>query len=275
MRLFLDSANLGEVRDIASWGVLSGVTTTPTSCAAEGVDLPTRVQEIGHLVAGPVTATLGARSRDEFVHYGKELASISDNVVVQFAVGADALAACRILSEAGVRIGMIHVFSAAQAVLAANAGAAYCCPSIARVDDLGADGVALLEEIAQVFAVQGYPTELVAMGVTNPNHVVAAARAGADVAAIPYDVFRQMVSNPLTDLSAERFSEDWAQVPQSFDPVGYKPTAAIPNPEPVAPVGYGYEDNPPSQYVDPFGSPRVGDLETPRYDDGFGVPPPT
>ncbi|MBX7161274.1 MAG: fructose-6-phosphate aldolase [Acidimicrobiia bacterium] len=275
MRLFLDSANLGEVRDIASWGVLSGVTTTPTSCAAEGVDVATRVQEIGHLVAGPVTATIGARGRDEFVHLGKELASISENVVVQFAVGADTLAACRILSEAGVRIGMIHVFSAAQAVLAANAGAAYCSPSIGRVDDLGADGVALLEEIAQIFAVQGYPTELVAMGLTSPNQVVAAARAGADVSAIPYDVFRQMVSNPLTDLSAERFSEDWAQVPQPFEPAGFKPTAAIPNPEPAQPLGYGYEDSPPPQYVDPYGSVRVADVETPRYDGGFGVPPPS
>lgn len=170
---------------------------------------------------------------------------------------------------------MIHVFSAAQAVLAANAGAAYCSPSIGRVDDLGADGVALLEEIAQIFAVQGYPTELVAMGLTSPNQVVAAARAGADVSAIPYDVFRQMVSNPLTDLSAERFSEDWAQVPQPFEPAGFKPTAAIPNPEPAQPLGYGYEDSPPPQYVDPYGSVRVADVETPRYDGGFGVPPPS
>lgn len=275
MRLFLDSANLGEVRDIASWGVLSGVTTSPTSCAAEGVDVATRVREIGQLVAGPVAATIGARGRDEFVHYGKELAAISDYLVVQLAVGADSLAACRILSEAGIRVGMIHVFSAAQAVLAANAGAAYCSPSIGRVDDLGADGIALLEEIAQIYAVQGYPTELIAMDVASPNHVVAVARAGADVCAVPYDVFRQMVSNPLTDLSAERFSEDRAQVPQPFSPAGYRPTAAIPSAEPAQPLGYGYEDNPPSQYVDPYGPTRVGDAEMSRYDSGFGVPPHT
>lgn len=275
MRLFLESANLREVREIASWGVMSGVVTNPTLCAAEGVDTATRVRELTRLVAGPVTATVQAGGRDELVRTGKEIASLAENVVVQFAITPDSLAACRILSEAGIRVGIVHVFSGAQAVLCANAGAAYCCPELGRVDDFGGDGVALLEEIAQIFAVQGYPTELVAMALRSASHVVASARAGADVAAIAYDVFRQMVSNPLTDLSAERFSEDWAQVPQPFEPAGFKPTAAIPNPEPAQPLGYGYEDSPPPQYVDPYGSVRVADVETPRYDGGFGVPPPS
>jgi len=278
LRLFLESANLAEVRDIASWGVLSGIVTSPTLCAAEGVDVPTRVIEIARLVAGPVTATVVGATRDDLIRGGKEMASLAENAVVQFAVTAESLAACRILSEAGVRVGMVHVFSAAQAVLCANAGAAYCCPALGRVDDLGNDGVALLEEIAQIFAVQGYPTELVAMSLRSPNHVVAAARAGADVAAITYDVFRQMVSNPLTDLSADRFSEDWAHLPQPFDPVAYGPTVAVPTYEPEAQGGYGYEDVP-VHYGDPYGPPQqVPDPampETRTFDGGFGVPPVT
>lgn len=208
MRLFLDSANLQEIGDVASWGVLSGVTTNPTLLAQEGVDPAQRIAEICRIVPGLVTVSVVAATRDEMVAYGRELASLSENVVVQFAIGIESLAACRILAEAGIAVNMILVFSAAQAVLCANAGAAYCGPFVGRLDDVGADGVALLEEIAQVFAVQGYPTELVAMSLRSPAHVISAARIGADIASVPYAVFTQMVSNPLTDLGSERFFED-------------------------------------------------------------------
>lgn len=229
VRLFLDSVNLAEVRDVLSWGVLSGVTTNPSLCVAEGVEPRSRIIEIARLVPGPVTASIVASSRDEMVAMGRDLAAAADNIVVQFPVDAESLAACRILSEAGVRVSMVLVFSTAQAILCANAGAAYCAPFVSRLDDIGADGMALLEEIAQVYAVQGFPTELMAMSLQSPAHVIGAARGGADMAAIPYDVFVQMVANPLTELGAQRFAEDWAvstgqwtQQPPLGAPTGYE-----------------------------------------------------
>lgn len=210
MRLFLDSVDVQEVRDVLSWGVLSGVTTNPSLCAAAGVEPRSRILEIARLVPGPVTASVVASTRDEMVALGRDLAATADNIVVQFPVDAESLAACRILSEAGVRVSMVLVFSTAQAILCANAGAAYCSPFVSRLDDIGSDGMALLEEIAQVYAVQGFPTELMAMSLQSPAHVIGAARAGVDTAAIPYDVFGQMVANPLTDLGAQRFAQDWA-----------------------------------------------------------------
>lgn len=236
MRLFLDSANLNEIADVASWGVLSGVTTNPTLLAQEDVDPVVRVAEICRIVPGLVTASVVGDSRDELVALGRELAAVSESVVVQFPVGLESLAACRILSEAGVRVSMILVFSAAQAVLCANAGAAYVVPFLGRLDDIGADGLALLEEMAQIFAVQGYPTELVAMSLRSPAHVIGAARAGTDIASIPYDVFLQMVSNPLTDLGSERFSEDGTPLNPAIGG-GYGAGTPVP-PTPTGSVAY-------------------------------------
>lgn len=242
MRLFLDSANLIEIGDVASWGILSGVTTNPTLLAGESTDPVMRIAEICRTVPGLVTASVVGDSRDELVALGREFSSISESVVVQFPVGLESLAACRILSEAGVRVSMILVFSAAQAVLCANAGAAYVGPFLGRLDDIGADGMALLEEIAQIFAVQGYPTELIAMSLRSPTHVVGAARAGADIASIPYDVFLQMVSNPLTDLGSERFSEDGTPLNPAMGG-GYAPGTPVSG---VPPQGPAYESSPQS-----------------------------
>ena len=264
MRLFLESANLQDVRAVASWGVLSGVTTTPTLLADEGVAGTHRIGEICSTIPGQVTASVDALTRDEMVAAGKETAALADNVVVQFPVNVDSLAACRILSEAGVPVSMVLVFSTAQAIMCANAGARYCAPFVSRVDDIGGDGIMLLEEIAQVFAVQGYSTEILAMSLQSPTQVVAAARAGADIASVPYDVFSQMVSNPLTDLCAERFAEDWARPVRAVD--AHSPqlpgatTPVQPSFEPGTQAPYSYEPGQPAQQFPTF-EPGAGGFE--------------
>lgn len=212
MKLFLETASLREVQDVAGWGVLSGVTTTPTLCAAEGVDVRRRAHEIAQVVAGPVTVSIQGERRVELVENAKEVGALAENVVAQLPVGVEGLAACRVLAESGVNVALTLVFSSAQALLCAAAGAAYCCPYLGRLEDVGTDGMALVEEIVQIYAVQGYATEVMASSLRSPAHVVGAARAGCDAAAVPYDVFRQLAGHPLTDLGAARFGEDLARI---------------------------------------------------------------
>ncbi len=212
VKLFLETASLREAQDVAGWGVLSGVTTTPTLCAAEGVDVRQRALEIAQVVAGPVAVSIQGERRVDLVENAKEIAALAENVVVQLPVGVEGLAACRVLAESGISVALTLVFSGAQALLCAAAGAAYCCPYLGRLDDVGADGMALLEDIVQIYAVQGFATEVVASSLRNPAHVVGAARAGCDAAAVPHEVLRQMASHPLTDLGAARFGEDLARI---------------------------------------------------------------
>lgn len=209
MKLFLDTANLDEIAEIASWGVLDGVTTNPTLAAREGREFTGLIKDICALVSGDVSAEVVATDTEGMVAQARELAAIAPNVVVKIPLTPAGLAAVARLRREQIRTNVTLCFSATQAILAARAGATYVSPFLGRLDDIANDGMAILEEICEIFRVQGYETEVLAASLRHPMHVVQAALAGADVATMPYQVFKRMVEHPLTERGLERFLADW------------------------------------------------------------------
>jgi len=218
MKLFIDTANLQEIREIAAWGVLDGVTTNPTLIAKEGVDIRARVAEICDVVPGPVSAEVVAQTHDEMVAEGKDLAQIAPNVYVKLAFGEEGLKACRELTELGIHTNVTLVFSPAQAMLAGRAGATLLSPFLGRVDDIGNDSMAVLGEIVGIFRTHRYETQVLAASLRHPRHVVDAAKTGAHIGTLPYAVFKQMLGHPLTDIGAKRFLEDWNELQAKLPP---------------------------------------------------------
>jgi transaldolase len=210
MQLFIDSANVDEIREIAAWGVLSGVTTNPSLAAKEGRPFTAMLTEICALVDGDVSAEVVATDAAGMLSEAEPLLAVSDKVTIKLPLTPEGLSACRSLSDRGVRTNVTLCFSATQAILAAAAGATYVSPFVGRVDDIANDGIALLEEICEVFATHAYDTKVLAASLRHPQHVVQAALAGADVATLPAKVFHQMVRHPLTDRGLEQFLADWA-----------------------------------------------------------------
>jgi transaldolase len=209
VKLFLDTANLDDIREINRWGVLDGVTTNPTLAGKEGKDFASMIKDICAEVDGPVSAEVVSTDTDGMLEEASKLAAIADNVVIKLPLIPAGLAACSQLARDGVRTNVTLCFSATQAILAASAGATYVSPFLGRVDDLANDGIALLGEICEIFRIQGYQTEVLAASLRSPQHVAQAAMAGADVATLPTKVFHQMVAHPLTDAGLERFLADW------------------------------------------------------------------
>lgn len=209
MKLFLDTANIDDIARINRWGVLDGVTTNPTLAAKEGKDFASMIKEICAEVDGPVSAEVVSLEADEMVDEGRRLAAIADNVVVKIPLIPEGLAAVARLSDEGIKTNVTLCFSATQAILAARAGATYISPFLGRLDDIANDGIALLEEICEIYQVQGYETEVLAASLRSPQHVAQAAALGADVATLPAKVFDQMVTHPLTDSGLSRFLDDW------------------------------------------------------------------
>lgn len=209
MRLFIDTANIDEIREVNNWGVISGVTTNPTLVAREGREFATVVREICDLVEGPVSAEVLSLDTDEMVREGTQLAALHPQVVVKIPVCEAGLAAIRQLSRQGVSTNATLVFSAAQALLAARAGASYVSPFVGRVDDTGNDGLQVLSEIVTVFDHYLIDTEIIAASIRHPVHVVEAAKMGAHIATVPYPVLKQMVRHPLTEAGITRFLDDW------------------------------------------------------------------
>jgi len=210
MQLFIDSANVDEIREIASWGVLAGVTTNPSLAAKEGRPFAEMLREICSIVDGDVSAEVVATDSAGMLAEAEPLLAVSDKVTIKLPLTPAGLSACRTLSDRGVRTNVTLCFSATQAILAAAAGATYVSPFVGRVDDTANDGIALLEEICDVFTTHGYTTKVLAASLRHPQHVVQAALAGADVATLPAKVFHQMVRHPLTDRGLEQFLADWA-----------------------------------------------------------------
>ncbi len=209
MELYLDTANIDQIREVASWGVLSGVTTNPSLVAKEGRDFKATIAEIAEIVKGPVSAEVIATDAAGMIEEAHELARISGHVVIKVPMTEEGLKATRALSDEGIPVNVTLIFSTPQALLAARAGAAYVSPFLGRIDDVGGDGVGLVEEIAEVFALHDIDTRIIAASIRHPRHVVAAARAGADIATVPYKVMKQLVKHPLTDIGIERFLADW------------------------------------------------------------------
>lgn len=217
MRLFLDTANIDEIRTSVEWGVLGGVTTNPSLAAKEGREFHEQVAAIAELVDGPVSAEVVAEDRETMVAQGKELAQIADNIVVKVPLTREGIAAGGRLTGLGIPVNVTLVFSPVQAILAARIGAKFVSPFLGRLDDIGSDGLHLLEDIVEVYAVQGYETEVLAASLRHPMHVAAAARIGADVATMPFEVMDKLFNHPLTDLGNERFREDWEAYQEALE----------------------------------------------------------
>lgn len=220
MKLWLDTANIDEIREINRWGALAGVTTNPTLVGKEGEDFETRLKEIAAEVDGPVCGEVTATERDEMIEEGLKLAQIAPNIVVKAPVTPDGFAAVRALGRQGVKTNMTLCFSPAQAILAAEVGASYISPFLGRVDDISNDGIGLLSEIVEIYRVQGYETQVLAASLRGPQHVVDSAKAGADVATMPFGVFKAMVNHPLTDIGLKRFQDDWKAYRDSLTGAG-------------------------------------------------------
>jgi transaldolase len=212
MKLFLDSANLEEIREVAGWGVLDGVTTNPSLCSKESVTFEDNIRAICAVCPGPVSAECISLRADEIVPEARGLARIAPNVAVKIPVGLEGLKATKALHAEGVAVNMTLVFSASQALLAAKAGARFVSPFIGRLDDASEDGMALIEEIVTIFENYHIDTEVIVASVRHPRHVVEAALLGADIATVPFGVMEKLVKHPLTDIGVERFLADWRKI---------------------------------------------------------------
>jgi transaldolase len=217
MRLFLDTASIEEIREINRWGVLSGVTTNPTLVGREGADPATVWKQILEEVPGDVSLETTAADADEMYEEGVGLAQMGPNAVVKVPMTPNGLTAGKRLTSEGIRINVTLVFSPAQAILAAEIGAYIVSPFVGRLDDVAGDGLDALRSICEIYAVQGYDTNVLSASLRHPMHVVESARAGADIATMPYDVFTKLVKHPLTDSGLERFLADWATLKANLE----------------------------------------------------------
>jgi transaldolase len=209
MRLFLDTANIDEIREINRWGVLSGVTTNPTLVSKERGDPEAVWKEILAEVEGDISLETTELEAEPMYEEGLRLAGMAPNAVVKVPMTPAGLETGKRLAGEGVRINVTLVFSPAQAILAAEIGAYCVSPFLGRLDDVAADGMTVLRDICELYAVQGYASNVLAASLRHPMHVVEAALAGADIATMPYDVFTKLVKHPLTDTGLERFLADW------------------------------------------------------------------
>jgi transaldolase len=212
MKFFLDTANLDEIRDAASTGVLDGITTNPSLIAREGKSFQDLILQICSIVDGPVSAEVTSVDVDGMVAEGRSLAGIHPNVVVKCPFTLDGLKATKSLSDDGIDVNVTLVFSAPQALMAAKAGARFVSPFLGRLDDIGQDGMALVEDIVTIYDNYEFATEVLAASIRGPLHVVQAARAGADVCTIPHKVFIQLMKHPLTDIGLAAFLRDWEKM---------------------------------------------------------------
>src|SRR4051812_9318002 len=210
MKFFLDTANLNEIREGASLGLADGVTTNPSLISKEGnVDFKQHIAAICEIVQGPVSAEVTSPDKDGMVREGLEYSKIAPNVVIKCPLTREGLKATRQLSDGGIRVNVTLCFSAAQAVLAAKAGASFISPFLGRLDDIGQNGLVLLQEIIEIYQNYDWKTEVLAASLRHPIHVIEAARLGSDIATMPFKVFQQLLKHPLTDKGQEQFLTDW------------------------------------------------------------------
>ena len=209
MKLFIDTANVNEIKEAAALGVICGVTTNPSLIAKEGRDFIETIKEITTIVDGPISAEVVAPDAQGMVKEAEKLASLHKNIVIKIPVTAEGLKAVKILSTKGIKTNVTLIFSAAQALLAARAGATYVSPFVGRLDDISSNGIDLIADIAEIFAIHNINCEIISASIRSPQSVVDSAKAGAHIATIPYKVITQMLGHPLTDSGIERFMKDW------------------------------------------------------------------
>ena len=214
MRFFIDTANVEEIKKANDMGVICGVTTNPSLIAKEGRDFTEVIKEITTIVDGPISGEVKATTTDAegIISEGREIAAIHPNMVVKIPMTVEGLKAVKVLSEEGIKTNVTLIFTPAQAILAARAGATYVSPFLGRLDDISSMGVTLIEEIVQIFDNYDLDTEIICASVRNPIHVIDCALAGADIATVPYKVIEQMTKHPLTDQGIEKFKADYEAV---------------------------------------------------------------
>lgn len=211
MKFFIDTANFDEIKEAYSWGIISGVTTNPSLVAKEkDISFHDRLKEIADLVDGSVSGEVISLDAEGMIKEGLELSQIHPNITVKLPMTPAGLTACSELTKKGIHTNVTLIFSANQALLAARAGATYVSPFIGRLDDLGQDGVELIREIAEIFAMHEIPAQIIAASIRHPQHITQAALAGAHIATTPYNVLGQLFKHPLTDKGIEGFMKDWA-----------------------------------------------------------------
>ncbi|MBP5265487.1 MAG: fructose-6-phosphate aldolase [Lachnospiraceae bacterium] len=214
MKLFIDTANVDDIRKANDMGVISGVTTNPSLIAKEGRDFAEVIKEITSIVDGPISGEVKATTVDAegMIAEGREIAKIHKNMVVKIPMTVEGLKAVKVLSKEGIKTNVTLIFTANQALLAAEAGATYVSPFLGRLDDISTTGMDLIDEIVTIFENYGYETEIIAASIRNPIHVKDAALAGADIATIPYSVIETMTKHPLTDAGIQKFQDDYRKV---------------------------------------------------------------
>ena len=214
MKFFIDTANVEDIKRANDMGVICGVTTNPSLIAKEGRDFNEVIKEITSIVDGPISGEVKATTVDAegMIREGREIAAIHPNMVVKIPMTVEGLKAVKVLSSEGIKTNVTLIFTVNQALLAAEAGATYVSPFLGRLDDINQPGIELVRTIAEIFAVYGYETEIIAASVRNPIHVTDCALAGADIATVPYKVIEQMTKHPLTDQGIEKFQADYKAV---------------------------------------------------------------
>lgn len=214
MKLFIDSANIEEIKRLSEWGIISGVTTNPSLLSKEKGNPYEILKQICEIVKGPVSAEVTSLEFNEIIEEAQRLADIHPNIVVKIPLTEDGIKAIRYLSEKGILVNTTLVFNPIQALIAARAGSRYVSPFVGRLDDIGHDGLSIIKEIVEIFTVHDIETEVISASIRNTRHVLLSALYGAHIATIPPQVFYQMIKHPLTDIGLEKFLEDWKKKEQ-------------------------------------------------------------
>ncbi|ERT56743.1 transaldolase [Peptoniphilus koenoeneniae] len=217
MKFFIDTANIDEIKEINSWGILSGVTTNPTLIAKEGKVFEDVISEIAKIVSGPVSAEVISTDSQGMINEAMKLKDIGDNVIIKIPMTEEGLKAVSFLSKKGIKTNVTLVFSVSQAILAARAGATYISPFLGRLDDIGVNSKDLIGNISKIFEIYDIKTEIIAASIRTPNNILDSLLAGCDIATVPYKVFKQMVKHPLTDNGLDKFLNDFSNVKTKGD----------------------------------------------------------
>jgi len=217
MRFFLDTANIEKIKKANDMGVICGVTTNPSLIAKEGRDFKEVIKEITSIIDGPISGEVKATTVDaeSMIKEGREIAAIHKNMVVKLPTTIEGLKACKVLSMEGIKTNLTLVFNVPQALMAARAGATYVSPFIGRLDDISMDGLQLIRDISEIFLIHGIESEIISASVRNASHVIECAKAGADLATIPYELIEQMMNHPLTKQGIEKFQKDYKEALES------------------------------------------------------------
>lgn len=212
MKIFLDTANLEQIKEAASWGIVDGVTTNPTLVSKEDMKFEDLIKKICKVVPGPVSVESVSTKAEDIIEEARGLAKLAENIAVKIPICVEGLKATKVLSGEGIKVNTTLIFSSNQALLAAKAGTAFVSPFIGRLDDISHEGMVLVDEIVAMFNNYGFETEIIVASIRHPLHVVEAAMTGADIATIPFPVLDKMVKHPLTDIGMEKFLKDWSKV---------------------------------------------------------------